>query len=458
VKLVNYVFESYSSYLEQKTAKIKLHDDQGEDYNKFSFFVKILLKNKQHLFEAGLQVCDELNSLEAEQISSLTALAKMVKLLLLYVAKLDVDQAFDQESQFAKENKEFLVEFLVRSFKYKPLLFKLVFKSIQELLGLDKLPKSFKRFASNSSGLLGVFEFCLDSNTIEFNDSSNMENSSLDKKASFANLIKLAKTTDQLLAQYTYTMSRKDQLVLNKIYKLDATLNVLMFKTLNEDSKASNEILNKQAKITDFIALKLEEYKLLNTIQNYPINRKLTDIAQFRDDISTEDDEISKVYDPVYLLPNIFNLLSYSNIVDVLKFVQSRCLSFLFASLTIECEQLRSLAYASLHLFVSHLENSHAYFKNIVLYLISLLRMSVEKENQRLPSIISVFLAETCMVIIEPGTTLYKPIVQFLLLKPTLDLTNVPEFYKLFNSSSLQYKTERKMDFKYTLLLVPHIA
>ena len=39
---------------------------------------------------------------------------------------------------------------------------------------------------------------------------------------------------------------------------------------------------------------------------------------------------------------------------------------------------------------------------------------------------------------------MYKPITSFLLLKPTLDLTNVAEFYKLFNSSALDYKIERK--------------
>jgi hypothetical protein len=83
-------------------------------------------------------------------------------------------------------------------------------------------------------------------------------------------------------------------------------------------------------------------------------------------------------------------------------------------------------------------KDSHIYCKNTLKYLIELLRNSLDKENQRLPSTISVFLAETILVIIEPGTTLYKPIMSFLLLKPTLDLTNVPEFYKLFNSSALQ--------------------
>lgn len=68
----------------------------------------------------------------------------------------------------------------------------------------------------------------------------------------------------------------------------------------------------------------------------------------------------------------------------------------------------------------------------------------MDRENQRLSSVISVFLAESVSIIIEPGDTLYKPIVSFYLLKPVLDLANVPEFYKFFNSSSLDFREERK--------------
>ncbi len=61
-----------------------------------------------------------------------------------------------------------------------------------------------------------------------------------------------------------------------------------------------------------------------------------------------------------------------------------------------------------------------------------------------MPVVLSVFLAEAVMIVKEPGTSLYKPIISFLLLKPALDLTNVPEYYKLFNSSAINYKIERK--------------
>jgi hypothetical protein len=442
-KFVSYIFISYSRYLETETKiKFKEEEEENESFNKFSFFVRIVEANQHHLFESDMHLCDELNSLKEQHLDSLLNLLKLVKLMLFYLAKLDYDQFLSTESNeisnFLKEKKDMLSEFLIKCFKYNPLLFKILVRStcisIEEKL---KMPKYLKKFASYNQTLLEIFEFSLSVNhTVNFLDAS------IENEKDMTKLAALANDSEQLLANYNYTMSQNDRLILNKLYKLDSSLNVLMFK-LNENtnSKGTIDLLNKQAKIADFIALKLDEHKISSTIQNYPINRKLADVSQEQIEF---DGDGAKIYDPIYLLPNIFNLLNFANIVDVVKFVQARCFSFLLASLTIECDKLRSLAYSSLYLFASHLENSHAYFKSIVLHMINLLRNSLEKENQRLPSIISVFLAETVMVIIEPGTTLYKPLVQFLLLKPTLDLTNVPEFYKLFNSSSPQYKTERK--------------
>ena len=440
-KLVDYMFKSYMSYLESET-KIKFKGEgDDEHFNKFSFFARILQKNQHYLFENDMKISDELNALSDKHVDSILNLTKMISLVLFYMAKLDLDQTFSSESNeistFLKEKKEFFIDFLEKCFKYNPLLFKILVRNVCMSVELKlKLPKFLKKNSSQNQNLIEIFEFALrDEKIFNFLD-KNVDDENKTTMTSLTNNV------EQLLTNYSYTMSEKDRLILNKLYKLDSSLNVLIFR-LNENtnSKGTIEILNKQAKIADFIALKLDEHKLSNTIQNFPISRKLADINQ--EQLESNGDA-TKIYDPIYLLPNIFNLLNFANIVDVIKFVQSRCLSFLFASLSIECDKLRSLAYSSLHLFVSHLENSHAYFKSIVLYLINLLRNSLEKENQRLPSIISVFLAESVMVIVEPGTTLYKPIVQFLLLKPTLDLTNVPEFYKLFNSSSLQFKTERK--------------
>ena len=84
------------------------------------------------------------------------------------------------------------------------------------------------------------------------------------------------------------------------------------------------------------------------------------------------------------------------------------------------------------------------YCKNVLSYLIKLLRNSIEKENQKIPFVVSLFLAQLVPIIMEPGSPLFKQIVSFLLIKPAIDLTNVPEFYTFFNSSSLDHKFESK--------------
>jgi hypothetical protein len=39
----------------------------------------------------------------------------------------------------------------------------------------------------------------------------------------------------------------------------------------------------------------------------------------------------------------------------------------------------------------------------MILYLLNLLQNSLEQDNQKLPTIISVFLAEAILIIVEPG-------------------------------------------------------
>ena len=55
-----------------------------------------------------------------------------------------------------------------------------------------------------------------------------------------------------------------------------------------------------------------------------------------------------------------------------------------------------------IYFFILNKENK-SYFKNIIIHLISLLRNSIRIENLRLPTVISVFLAEAIMIVIEPG-------------------------------------------------------
>ena len=64
------------------------------------------------------------------------------------------------------------------------------------------------------------------------------------------------------------------------------------------------------------------------------------------------------------------------------------------------------------------------------------LRNSGQEENDisRLPKLITVFLAESLRVIMDPKHILYEKVNSFFLQRPTLDLGDIPMFYTLSNS------------------------
>ena len=65
------------------------------------------------------------------------------------------------------------------------------------------------------------------------------------------------------------------------------------------------------------------------------------------------------------------------NTVDVVQFVQTKCLSYLFASLSSECKQLRSLSYACIYRFASHLESNYIYIYIYILFLYKLMKSQI---------------------------------------------------------------------------------
>jgi len=64
------------------------------------------------------------------------------------------------------------------------------------------------------------------------------------------------------------------------------------------------------------------------------------------------------------------------------------------------------------------------------------LRNSGQEGNliSRLPKLITVFLAESLRVIMDPKHILYEKVNSFFLRRPTLDLDDIPMFYTLSNS------------------------
>ncbi len=118
---------------------------------------------------------------------------------------------------------------------------------------------------------------------------------------------------EKLLAAYTYSLSQKDQTILKRLRELDPDLNCLITETV---------------KVYDFITLKLsaDSTMITTSIFNYPIKRKLADMDnklsyKFSLDSVILDEQFLldvKLYDPIYVLPNLYHLLDPSKLMNEL--------------------------------------------------------------------------------------------------------------------------------------------
>lgn len=240
---------------------------------RFKFFLQILFKHKSHLFEADLSLFEELNALSQRHIQSVELFTKCLRFILIFGSKIDLEQ-----DDLVKNE---LVKYLQEAVNYQPILFKLQLKMAR------KLSKSFKNMIS----------------------SLDLEPKSFVAQNDQTGLAHIPEgPIDKLVEAYTHTLSERDVKILAKMSKLDPSLNCLIFKLSNKN-QSMTDILNKQAKMSDFISLKLNEATLTYSMRNFPLSRKIDQLnVAYK---SSETWSSSKIYDPVYLLPNIYNLLDY---------------------------------------------------------------------------------------------------------------------------------------------------
>lgn len=160
---------------------------------------------------------------------------------------------------------------------------------------------------------------------------------------------------------------------------------------------------------------------------------------------SLPDYQISEhCYDPRFLLPLFLNLLEPHSVINCRSFaIGKSCLGYTLSCLSLYDRTMRAAAYAVLFRFRHHLRaqstsSSKARFreKPQILYILNLLRQSHDRALVRIPSLSAAFLSRAVQLTAMPWNPAYSSINRYLLLKPRLDLRDVPEFYKLFQSSN----------------------
>jgi hypothetical protein len=216
----------------------------------------------------------------------------------------------------------------------------------------------------------------------------------------------------------------------------------LEYQTLK---KTIGKSLWKQPTTEEVLEL-LDKCRLQQSVVQFPVGRSLRPKATISDP-KILGSEVMECYDPAFLLPLFAHLIAPECVVHCTDFAARHCLSFVISALSSHADDTRRVAYHILKMYYGHLEGAvgqHQYtVPCLLLYMLDCLRNSVTQQNERLPCIITTFLAHAAHLLTTPEDHMFLPVCEFLLLKPNLDLTNAPEFYKLFFSSQIQYKQER---------------
>ncbi|RIB18938.1 ribosome 60S biogenesis N-terminal-domain-containing protein [Gigaspora rosea] len=265
------------------------------------------------------------------------------------------------------------------------------------------------------------------------------------------------------LSRYGASTSLADQLLLDIFILYEKSSNTSIVSSAMMWGTGSARQIDRRSLMGQRILVEsldlIDPMIMMRSYTHFPIDKELEvhlnpiEIESYlRNDLNEDSvkwEQDLPVYDPSYFLPLFANLLSYGNLLDVRKFIEINALGFIVVSLSSTVENVRRAGYYLMDEFYGLLE--HATFRErsqILLLLNSFKNSIVDRDNenkslQRIPTIISVFIAHALNVFTNPAHFMYPIINKFLLQRPILDLEDVPMFYNLFHTSSKNYQKER---------------
>ncbi|XP_014675409.1 PREDICTED: uncharacterized protein LOC106815463, partial [Priapulus caudatus] len=155
----------------------------------------------------------------------------------------------------------------------------------------------------------------------------------------------------------------------------------------------------KEAKMDAVLEL-LSEERMMNLATNFPLSRRLSeDVCH-----ATLHGQSEDAYDPCFLLPLFSHLLSPGKLVNCTKFVEVNALGVTLAALGSKDAAMRGAAYHVLVSFYQQLEGSTRASETAQLtHLLECVRDGIRVANQKLPSVVAVFLARAVRLLLTPA-------------------------------------------------------
>lgn len=162
-----------------------------------------------------------------------------------------------------------------------------------------------------------------------------------------------------------------------------------------------------------------------------------------------EGKDARTLYAVRFLLRLFLSMMHAGSELKYRQFVEQNCLALTFSCTSSRDASVRKLAYCVLQRFLSLLqeldiESADDRYRNLYVYLLRFFKQSIEQDAPRLPHMVSHFFARVSKLILHPESPVYTAVLSFLVLKPIIDLNNVPELYKMLLSSSTEHHNEER--------------
>ncbi|XP_037631816.1 nucleolar pre-ribosomal-associated protein 1 isoform X2 [Sebastes umbrosus] len=257
-----------------------------------------------------------------------------------------------------------------------------------------------------------------------------------------------------LLGAYGVTLSTSDQKLLLLLQEYEQNnVSLLKFQSFlwgpaavehHKTRKSLGASLWKQASSDDLLAL-LQPDRMLHTIAHFPQQRRI--ILQDDKELlycNNAVKDLGNLYDPRFLLPLFSTILQPECVIDCLKFISSHALGVTVMALSSYDPKVRAAAYHVLSCFYQHLEGARIREKRQLLYLMDTVKNGIRQQNQRLPFVLTTYIAKVAQQMLKPEDHMYVVLNRFLLSHQSLDFRRVPEFFKLFYGFDLEHKMERE--------------
>ncbi|ORY11380.1 hypothetical protein LY90DRAFT_192018 [Neocallimastix californiae] len=255
----------------------------------------------------------------------------------------------------------------------------------------------------------------------------------------------------QIMAAYNATISEVDKKIFKilKIFETKAGVSVadasILWSYSSLDIRERNQErnhLNNGIMVVEIMNL-IDSNWMGYTVQWYGINDIITSENQ-KDNIMSK--RLTPLYDQDFFLPLFAQLLNIAGTkFDIHRFIELNCFGLVVMALSSTNVERRKVGYFLIDQLYGILGSSNLREKKQLLLLCDSFKNSIVDRDtpQRVPNVISLFVAQSLLIFTKPDHYMYPLINRFLLQRPWIDLEDIPLLYNLLYSSSDNYKQER---------------